>query len=54
MDSEQAVSAVLEFKPQKVYPYHFKGENGFSDVIKFKELVEKEDRNIEVIIKKRY
>jgi L-ascorbate metabolism protein UlaG (beta-lactamase superfamily) len=50
MDVEQAVSAVLEFKPKKVYPYHYRGEKGFSDLNKFKELVEKENKDIEVIL----
>jgi len=50
MDIEQAVSAVLEFKPKKVYPYHYRGEKGFSDINKFKELVEKENKDIEVIL----
>jgi L-ascorbate metabolism protein UlaG (beta-lactamase superfamily) len=50
MSVEQAVSAVLEFKPKKVYPYHYRGEKGFSDVNKFKELVEKENKGIEVIL----
>jgi len=54
MSIEQAVSAVLEFKPKKVYPYHFKGEKGFSDVKKFKELIEKENKEIEVILEKWY
>lgn len=43
MTVEQAASAVLEFKPKVVYPYHFRG----SDVEKFKELVSA-DKNIEV------
>jgi L-ascorbate metabolism protein UlaG (beta-lactamase superfamily) len=50
MDIGQAVSAVLEFKPKKVYPYHYRGEKGFSDINKFKELVEKENKDIEVIL----
>jgi L-ascorbate metabolism protein UlaG (beta-lactamase superfamily) len=50
MDIKQAVSAVLEFKPKKVYPYHYRGEKGFSDINKFKELVEKENKDIEVIL----
>jgi L-ascorbate metabolism protein UlaG (beta-lactamase superfamily) len=50
MSVEQAASAVLEFKPKKVYPYHYRGEKGFSDVNKFKELVEKENKGIEVIL----
>ena len=27
------------FKAKVVYPYHYRGTNGFSDVKKFKELV---------------
>jgi L-ascorbate metabolism protein UlaG (beta-lactamase superfamily) len=50
MSVEQAVSAVLEFKPKKVYPYHYRGEKGFSDINKFKELVEKENKDIEAIL----
>jgi L-ascorbate metabolism protein UlaG (beta-lactamase superfamily) len=50
MSVEQAASAVLEFKPKKVYPYHYRGEKGFSDINKFKELVEKENKDIEVIL----
>jgi L-ascorbate metabolism protein UlaG (beta-lactamase superfamily) len=50
MSVEQASSAVLEFKPKKVYPYHYRGEKGFSDISKFKELVEKENKGIEVIL----
>jgi L-ascorbate metabolism protein UlaG (beta-lactamase superfamily) len=50
MTIEQAASAVLEFKPKKVYPYHYRGEKGFSDVNKFKELIEKENKDIEVIL----
>jgi L-ascorbate metabolism protein UlaG (beta-lactamase superfamily) len=50
MSVEQAVSAVLEFKPKKVYPYHYRGEKGFSDINKFEELVEKENKDIEVIL----
>ena len=50
MSVEQAVSAVLEFKPKKVYPYHYRGEKGFSDINKFKELIEKENKDIEVIL----
>ncbi len=50
MSVEQAASAVLEFKPKKVYPYHYRGEKGFSDINKFKKLVEKENKYIEVIL----
>jgi L-ascorbate metabolism protein UlaG (beta-lactamase superfamily) len=39
MTVEQAASAVLEMKPKVVYPYHYRGKGGFSDIEKFKELV---------------
>ena len=47
MTVEQAASAVLEFKPKVVMPYHYRGTGGFSDVAKFKELVAT-DPSIEV------
>lgn len=49
MPVENAASGVLAFKPKKVYPYHYRGTNGLSDVNKFKELVNKGDANIEVV-----
>ena len=39
MDVEQAASAVLDFKPKIVYPYHYRGRPDMSDTTKFKELV---------------
>ena len=47
MTIEQAASAVLEMKPKVVYPCHYRGVDGFSDIEKFKELVG-EDDSIEV------
>jgi L-ascorbate metabolism protein UlaG (beta-lactamase superfamily) len=47
MTVEQAADAVLAFKPKVVYPYHFRGQGGKSDLAKFKELVSK-DPGIEV------
>jgi len=35
MTVEQAASAVLEFQPKEVYPYHYRGTDGFSDVDAF-------------------
>ena len=49
MSVESAASAVLDFKPKQVFPYHYKGTNGFSDVKKFKSIVNKGNKNIEVI-----
>lgn len=48
MTVEKAASAVLEFKPSVVYPYHYRGKDGFSDVERFKQLVNEEDPNIDV------
>jgi L-ascorbate metabolism protein UlaG (beta-lactamase superfamily) len=48
MDIKQAASAVLEFKPKIVYPYHYRGQGGLSDVEGFKKLVNEGDKNIEV------
>lgn len=48
MTVENAASAVLDFKPKKVYPYHYRGQDGMSEVEKFKSIVDKENQNIEV------
>ncbi len=49
MTPESAASAVLEFSPKQVYPYHYRGKPEVSDVSKFKELVQKETSEIEVV-----
>lgn len=49
MTVESAADAVLEFKPKMVYPYHYRGTDGLSDVEKFRELVKKGNRKIEVV-----
>ena len=54
MDVDQAVSAVLDFKPKIVYPYHFRGQGGLSDVEKFKSEVESGNKNIEVRLREWY
>jgi L-ascorbate metabolism protein UlaG (beta-lactamase superfamily) len=48
MDIDQAASAVLEFKPKIVYPYHYRGQDGLADVEAFKKKVNEKDKNIEV------
>jgi L-ascorbate metabolism protein UlaG (beta-lactamase superfamily) len=48
MTVDQAASGVLAFKPKVVYPYHYRGKEGFSDVERFKELVNAGDPRIEV------
>jgi len=54
MDVKQAAEAVLAFKPKIVYPYHYRGQNGLSDVNQFKELVNAGDKNIEVRLRNWY
>ncbi|WP_349530456.1 MBL fold metallo-hydrolase [Reichenbachiella sp. MALMAid0571] len=54
MDVDAAASAVVEFKPSIVYPYHFRGQGGFSDVDKFKELVTSQNNSIDVRLRKWY
>lgn len=49
MTVEKAAEAVLAFKPKTVYPYHYRGKNGLSDVEKFKSIVEAGDPNIKVV-----
>ncbi|MCU4677131.1 MBL fold metallo-hydrolase [Catenovulum sp. 2E275] len=39
MTVEQAADAVIQMKPKMVFPYHYRGTDGFSDVDKFKRLV---------------
>lgn len=49
MTVESAADAVLAFKPKQIYPYHYRGTEGLSDVAKFKELVNKGNKYIEVV-----
>ena len=54
MDIHQAASAVLDFKPKVVYPYHYRGKPGLSDIKAFKDLVNKEDPRIIVKLRDWY
>ncbi|HCH43514.1 MAG TPA: MBL fold metallo-hydrolase [Algoriphagus sp.] len=54
MDVEQAASAVSAFKPGIVYPYHYRGGNGLSDVEKFKTLVSGSTPEVEVRLRNWY
>lgn len=49
MTVESAADAVLEFQPEEVYPYHFRGRPEVSDVAKFKQLVNEGNPNIKVV-----
>lgn len=48
MTVDKAAEAVLDFKPKMVYPYHYRGQNGKSDIEKFKSLVTKGNDKIQV------
>jgi L-ascorbate metabolism protein UlaG (beta-lactamase superfamily) len=54
MDIEQASSAVLEFKPKIVYPYHYRGQGGLSDVEGFKKLVNAVNPSIDIRLRNWY
>jgi L-ascorbate metabolism protein UlaG (beta-lactamase superfamily) len=54
MDIKQAASAVLEFKPAIVYPYHYRGKDGLSDTEAFKKLVNEGNKDIEVRLRNWY
>lgn len=46
MTVEQAASAVLEFRPKVVFPYHYRGKDMVSDIDLFKKLISS-DKEIE-------
>jgi L-ascorbate metabolism protein UlaG (beta-lactamase superfamily) len=48
MTVESAANAVLEFAPKTVYPYHYRGANGLSDVSQFKSIVNTQNKDITV------
>jgi L-ascorbate metabolism protein UlaG (beta-lactamase superfamily) len=48
MSVEEAASAVLAFKPKRVTPYHYRGQQGLSDTNKFRELVNAGNEDITV------
>jgi L-ascorbate metabolism protein UlaG (beta-lactamase superfamily) len=54
MEVEQAVRAVLVFKPKVVYPYHYRGQNGLSDIEAFKKAVNTGNNKIEVRLRNWY
>ena len=49
MTVESAADAVLAFEPKEVYPYHYRGSEGLSDVESFKEIIKNKNTNIEVV-----
>ncbi len=50
MSVEEAADAVLDFAPAHIYPYHYRGENGLSDINHFKELVNASNPSIDVVL----
>jgi len=54
MDIKEAADAVLAFRPKIVYPYHYRGQGGLSDVNGFKQLVEAGNKGIEVRLRNWY
>jgi L-ascorbate metabolism protein UlaG (beta-lactamase superfamily) len=54
MDINEAASAVLDFKPKVVYPYHYRGQNGLSDTEAFKKLVNASNTSIDVRLRNWY
>jgi L-ascorbate metabolism protein UlaG (beta-lactamase superfamily) len=55
MKVEQAASAVMDFKPAVVYPYHFRGAGGVkSDVDEFKRIIEASGISTEVRLREWY
>jgi L-ascorbate metabolism protein UlaG (beta-lactamase superfamily) len=48
MPVDQAADGVLAFKPKVVYPYHYRGRPDFSDVEKFKQMVNEKTDKVEV------
>jgi L-ascorbate metabolism protein UlaG (beta-lactamase superfamily) len=54
MDVPEAASAVLDFKPKIVYPYHYRGANGMSDTEAFKKLVNEKNKSIDVRLRNWY
>ncbi|GAA0873075.1 hypothetical protein GCM10009117_22220 [Gangjinia marincola] len=49
MTVESAAEAVLDFKPKKVYPYHYRGKDGLYDTDKFAQLVHEDSDEITVV-----
>lgn len=50
MSIDRAADAVVEFAPRRIYPYHYRGENGLADVEGFRAMVEANSSDIEVIL----
>ena len=49
MTEVSAADAVLDFAPANIYPYHYRGSEGLSDVANFKTIVNKGNPDINVV-----
>jgi len=54
MDIDQASSAVLDFKPKIMYPYHYRGQGGLADVDAFQKKVTDANDKIDVRLRNWY
>lgn len=54
MDVQQAAQGVLAFKPGIVYPYHYRGQNGLSDVAAFQKAVRAANKKVDVRLRNWY
>ncbi len=54
MDAPEAADAVLSFKPMVVYPYHYRGKNGLTDIHAFKARVNAGNKAIDVRLRNWY
>lgn len=50
MTVESAASAVIEFAPEVIFPYHYRGKGWKSDIQNFRKLVKAENSDIEVVL----
>ena len=54
MDINEAASAVLDFKPKVMYPYHYRGQNGLNDTEAFKKIINASNTSIDVRLRNWY
>lgn len=54
MNVSEAASAVLDFKPKIVYPYHYRGQGGLADTEAFKKNVNSSNSSIDVRLRNWY
>lgn len=50
MTVESAADAVIDFAPKEVFPYHYRGTEGLSDIGKFQQIVNEKNADIKVTL----